>query len=106
MARAHAEKALTLIGGRRVRTAQLVPAAAPAAVQSRTCAANSTAMLQPLSDNEIRATPAGSGDEVKVGKFGALLPLADNKSAASTNEAARSIKLVAGRGFEPLTFRL
>ncbi len=36
----------------------------------------------------------------------ALLQAGGSKNAASLGEAARSALLVAGRGFEPLTFRL
>src|SRR5260221_1871325 len=58
--------------------------------------------------DEIRVTPEDAGHAIEiVGGLGALLQLASgNKNAASIHEAARSIKLVAGRGFEPLTFRL
>jgi site-specific DNA recombinase len=57
--------------------------------------------------DEIRVTPDGTGHAVEiVGELGALLRLSGIKSAAFREEAARSIKLVAGRGFEPLTFRL
>ncbi len=56
----------------------------------------------------IRVMPEDEGNAIEiVGELGALLQLASgSKNAASIGEAARSIKLVAGRGFEPLTFRL
>ena len=56
---------------------------------------------------EIRVTPEGDGNTVELaGELAALLRLGGNKNAASVEEAARSGLLVAGRGFEPLTFRL
>jgi site-specific DNA recombinase len=56
---------------------------------------------------EIRVTPEGDGNSVElVGELAALLRLSGSKNAASLGEAARSVLLVAGRGFEPLTFRL
>ena len=52
-------------------------------------------------------TPTGDGNTVElVGELASLLQLAGTKNAASVKEAARSGLLVAGRGFEPLTFRL
>jgi site-specific DNA recombinase len=58
--------------------------------------------------DKIRVVPEDKGHAVEiVGELGALLQLASNsKNATSIGETARSIKLVAGRGFEPLTFRL
>jgi site-specific DNA recombinase len=56
---------------------------------------------------EIRVTPEGDGNSVElVGELAALLRLSGSKNAASLGEAAHSVLLVAGRGFEPLTFRL
>jgi site-specific DNA recombinase len=57
--------------------------------------------------DEIRVTPEGSGQVIEiVGELSSLLQLSGSKNAAFVTEAARSTKLVAGRGFEPLTFRL
>jgi hypothetical protein len=56
---------------------------------------------------EVRVTPDGDGNTVElVGELAALLRLSGNKNAASLAGAADSGLLVAGRGFEPLTFRL
>jgi len=56
---------------------------------------------------EIRITPDGDRNAVElVGELAALLRLSGSKNAASLGEAARSVLLVAGRRFEPLTFRL
>ncbi len=40
------------------------------------------------------------------GELAALLALGQHENAAAFGAAAFSVKLVAGRGFEPLTFRL
>jgi site-specific DNA recombinase len=56
---------------------------------------------------EIRVTPEGDGNTVELaGELAALLRLGESKNAASIEEAARSGLLVAGIGFEPMTFRL
>jgi site-specific DNA recombinase len=56
---------------------------------------------------EIRVTPEDNGNAVELaGELAALLRLGGNKNAASLEEAARSGLLVAGIGFEPMTFRL
>jgi site-specific DNA recombinase len=57
--------------------------------------------------DEIKITPEGDGNAVElVGELAALLHAGGSKNAASIKEAAHSGLLVAGRGFEPLTFRL
>jgi site-specific DNA recombinase len=57
--------------------------------------------------DEIRVTPEGDGNTVVLaGELAALLRAAGSKNAASIDEAARSALLVAGIGFEPMTFRL
>jgi site-specific DNA recombinase len=74
---------------------------------ARAVRASAAEALRGLID-EIRVTPEDEGHAIEiVGELGALLQLASgNKNAASIHEAARSVKVVAGRGFEPLTFRL
>jgi hypothetical protein len=48
----------------------------------------------------------GTGVLVFAGRLLELLSFADSKKAASFSTAAYSLKLVAGVGFEPTTFRL
>jgi hypothetical protein len=56
---------------------------------------------------EVRITPDGDGNAVElVGELAALLRLSGNKNAATLAGAADSGLLVAGVGFEPMTFRL
>jgi hypothetical protein len=56
---------------------------------------------------QVSVTPDGDGNSVElVGELAALLRLSGNKNAATLAGAADSGVLVAGTGFEPVTFRL
>ena len=54
----------------------------------------------------IRHDPEQGHTAQLDGKLSGLLSLADKRKAADYKSAACSLKLVAGVGFEPTTFRL
>ena len=63
--------------------------------------------MQKLIDRIIVCHDSKYGHTVEIlGELASMLGAADSKNAASYGAAACSLKLVAGAGFEPATFRL
>jgi site-specific DNA recombinase len=70
-------------------------------------ATEASEVLRGLIDRIVIHPGGDAGHQIElIGELPALLSLASNDNAAAITAAGSSLKLVAGRGFEPLTFRL